>query len=79
VSPLLSKIAVDPKLCAGKPCIRGTRILVSVLLDALEEGLTPNEVAVQYPPLTTEDVRAAIAYAAKVIREEETTELRASG
>ena len=53
--------------------------MVSVILDALEEGLTPEEIVVQYPPLTIEDVRAAIAYAAKVIREEETTELRASG
>jgi uncharacterized protein (DUF433 family) len=52
--------------------------MVSVLLDALEEGLTPEQVAAQYPPLTVDDVRAAIAYAAQVIREEETTELRAS-
>jgi uncharacterized protein (DUF433 family) len=79
VSPLLSRIEVNSKLCAGKPCIRGTRILVSVILDALGEGLTPEAVVVQHPPLTTEDVRAAIAYAAKVIREEETTVLRVSG
>ena len=62
MSSLLSRIEVDPKRCAGKPCIRGTRILVSVILDALEEGLSPEEVVAQYPPLTTEDVRAAIAH-----------------
>ena len=78
MNPLLSRIEVHPQRCAGQPCIRATRIMVSVILDALEEGLTPEEVAAQYPPLRMQDVRAAIAYAAQVIRDEETIELRVS-
>ncbi len=41
---LLARITVDPKICGGKPCIRGTRIYISIILDALAEGLTPEEI-----------------------------------
>lgn len=61
---LLDRIVIDPKICHGKPCIRGTRIMVTVILDNLAEGMTPEEIVAEYPPLTIEDVRAAIAYAA---------------
>jgi len=65
------RIVVDPKICHGKPCIKGTRIMVSVILDNLAEGLTPEEIVEEYPPLTLDDVKAAIAYAAELVREEE--------
>jgi uncharacterized protein (DUF433 family) len=70
------RIATNPNICHGKPCIRGTRILVSVVLDNLAEGLTAEEIIKEYPPLTVEDVRAAMAYAAALAREEELVPLR---
>ena len=69
-------IASDPQICHGKPCVRGTRIMVSVILDNLAEGLSPDEIVAEYPPLTLDDVRAAIAYAATLTREEELVPLR---
>ncbi len=75
---LLSRIKADPKVCHGKPCIRGTRIMVSVILDNLAEGLTPEQIIRDYPPLKLDDVRAAIAYAAELANEEEMLPLRAA-
>lgn len=69
-------VTVDPQICHGKPCIRGTRIMVSVILDNLAEGLTPQEIIDEYPPLRLEDIRGAIAYAAALMREEEMVPLR---
>lgn len=69
-------VTVDPLVCHGKPCIRGTRIMVSVILDNLAEGMTPQEIIDEYPPLRLEDVRGAIAYAATLTREEELVPLR---
>ncbi len=66
---LLKRIPVDPQVCFGKPCIRGTRIWVSLILDNLAEGVTPEELMRSYPQLTLEDIRAAIAYAAETTRE----------
>lgn len=62
-------ITVDPNVCHGKACITGTRIMVSVILDNLAAGLTPDEIARSYPPLTREAVQAAITYAAELARE----------
>lgn len=73
---LLNRISVDPKVCHGKPCIRGTRIMVSVILDNLAEGATPEEIVRDYPPLESEDAKAAIAYAAELVNEEEMLPLR---
>ena len=70
------RIVTNPQVCHGKPCLRGTRIMVSVLLDNLAEGLTPEEIVRDYPPLTVEDVRAALAYAAVLAGEEERVPLR---
>lgn len=61
-------ISTAAEVCHGKPCIRGTRVLVSVVLDNLAEGLTAEEIVLEYPPLTVEDVRAAVAYAAALVR-----------
>jgi uncharacterized protein (DUF433 family) len=70
------RISVDPNVCHGKACIRGTRVLVSVVLDNLAEGVAADEIVREYPPLTPEDVRAAVAYAAALAREEELVPLR---
>lgn len=58
------RISVDPKVCFGKPCIRGTRIWVSLILDFLASGESFADILEQYPQLTEEDIRAAIAYGA---------------
>ena len=70
------RIVSLPQVCHGKSCIRGTRVLVSVVLDNLAAGLSPEEIATEYPPLTTEDVQAAMHYAADLAREEELVPLR---
>lgn len=62
-------IVVDPKVCHGKACIKGTRIMVSVVLDNLASGLTPDEIAKSYPSVSVEAVHAAIVYAAELVKE----------
>ena len=62
-------IIVDPAVCHGKACIKGTRIMVSVVLDNLAAGLSPEEIIRSYASLNEQDVRAAIAYAAELGRE----------
>jgi uncharacterized protein (DUF433 family) len=69
VHPLLERISIDPRICGGKPCIKGTRIWVSIILDFLADDMTEAELLDQYPGLTHEDVLAAIAYGAEVTRE----------
>ena len=69
MNPLLERISVDPNVCFGKPCIRGTRIWVSLILDLLAGGMTVKEILEEYPQLTEEDIRAAIAYGAEMSRE----------
>lgn len=66
---LQNRIVAKPEICGGLPCIKGTRIYVAVILDALAEGLSTEEVLEHYPSLTKEDIRAAIAYAAELARE----------
>ena len=56
-------IIVDPAVCHGRACIKGTRIMVSVVLDNLAAGLTPDEIIGSYPSLDHKAVQAAIAYA----------------
>lgn len=69
MNPLLERITIDPKVCFGKPCIRGTRIWVSLLSDFLAGGMTPDEILEEYPQLVLEDIRAALAYGAEMSRE----------
>lgn len=66
---LLRRITSNPKICGGKPCIRGTRIELSVILDALAEGLRPEEIIDHYPVLKFDDIRGAAAYAAELAKE----------
>lgn len=66
---LLNRISVDPQVCGGKPCVRGTRIWVSLLLDFLASGSSMEEILGEYPQLTRDDLLAAIAYGAEMSRE----------
>jgi uncharacterized protein (DUF433 family) len=66
---LLKRISVDPSVCFGKPCIRGTRIWVSLIVDNLAAGTPEEEILAAYPQLTIEDIRAALSYAAEMTRE----------
>jgi uncharacterized protein (DUF433 family) len=66
---LLGRITADPKVCGGRPCIRGTRIYVSIILDAMAEGLTPEQIIDHYPSLKIDDIRGAVAYGAELARE----------
>jgi uncharacterized protein (DUF433 family) len=59
---LLARVTVDPKVCTGKPCIRGARIYISIILDGLAEELTPEEIIDHYPSLAIEDIRGAVAF-----------------
>jgi uncharacterized protein (DUF433 family) len=61
---LLSRISIDPKICFGKPCIKGHRIWVSLILDFLASGMTMTEIIEEYPQLQIEDILACIAYGA---------------
>ena len=63
------RISSDPNVCHGTSCIRGTRIFVSVVLDNLAAGRSPGEIVADYPRLTSDDVHAAIAYAAELAHE----------
>lgn len=69
MNDLLKRISVNPQICGGKPCIRGTRIWVSLLLDFLASGSSMEEILAEYPQLTREDLLAAIAYGAEMSRE----------
>ncbi len=62
MNPLLERISIDPNVCFGKPCIRGTRIWVSLILDFLANGMIIEKVIAEYSQLTEEDVRAVIAF-----------------
>ncbi len=65
------RISIDPNVCHGKPRIKGTRIMVSIILDYLTAGESEAEILRQYPVLKSQDLRAALAYAASLAREEE--------
>jgi uncharacterized protein (DUF433 family) len=62
-------ITVDPKVCHGKACIKGTRVMASVILDNLAAGISREEILRSYPSLTGDDIQAVIAYAAELARE----------
>ncbi len=69
MTKLLDRISIKPAVCGGKPCIKGTRIWVSLILDLLAEGMSESEVRAEYPVLTHEDILAAIAYGAEAARD----------
>jgi uncharacterized protein (DUF433 family) len=69
MDPRLERISIDPDVCFGKPCIRGTRVWVSLVLDLLASGMTPRAILNEYPQLVPEDIQAALAYGAEMTRE----------
>lgn len=64
-----NRISIDPNVCHGKPCIKGTRIWVSLIVDNLAAGSSEGEILEAYPSLTRDDIKAALAYAAEMARE----------
>lgn len=68
---LLRRIAVDPKVMAGKAVIRGTRIPVDMIVRMVAQGIPEQDVLREYPRLTAEDIRAALTYAADVVAHED--------
>jgi uncharacterized protein (DUF433 family) len=66
---LLQRITIDPKVCFGKPCIRGHRIWVFLVLDFLAQGATNAEILQDYPQLEEADIMACLAYGAEMARE----------
>jgi uncharacterized protein (DUF433 family) len=66
---LLQRITIDPKVCFGRPCIRGHRIWVSLVLDLLAQGASSAEILQDYPQLEEADIMACLAYGAEMARE----------
>ena len=65
-SELLERISTNPSICHGKPCIRGLRYPVAVILDLLSAGMTSEEILADYDDLEPEDILAVLAYAARL-------------
>jgi uncharacterized protein (DUF433 family) len=63
------RISINPAVCHGKACIRGTRVMVSLILDNLAASVHPDEILASYPTLTDADIQAALSYAAELARE----------
>lgn len=68
---MLDRITVDPKICHGQACVKGTRVPVFVVLEALASGMAIERIIEDYPPLVEEDIRACVYYASIITREEE--------
>ncbi len=64
------RVVIDPEVHHGNPCIKGTRIPVSIIVGSIADGMTIEQVCAGYPQLSREDILAALAYAAKVLRQE---------
>jgi len=63
------RISINPQVCHGKACIRGTRVMISVILDNLAAGVPREELLQSYPSLKESDIQAALSYAAELARE----------
>jgi uncharacterized protein (DUF433 family) len=64
-----NRIVVDPMICHGRACIKGTRVMVSVIMDNLVSGVSREDIVKSYPSVTYEDIDAALAYAAELVKE----------
>ncbi len=73
---LIDRIVVDPKILTGKPIIRGTRISVELVIELLAAGWSHEQILASYPHLTEEDIRACLAYATELLREEKVYPLK---
>ena len=71
------RISLNPRVCHGRACIKGTRVMVSVVLANLADGMTTEEIIRSYPSLKPEDIPAALAYAAEVVGNERVASLPA--
>lgn len=69
MNPILNRIEVYPNICFGKPCIKGTRIWVSLILDLLASGYSIERILEEYLFISEDDIRACIAYGAEMTRE----------
>lgn len=69
--PFWQRIHIDPKVMAGKPVIRGTRIPVELIVRMLAQGIPEGDILQEYPRLQPEDIRAALAYAAHILSNED--------
>ncbi len=67
----MERIVVDPRIMAGKPVVKGTRIPVDAILQRLAEGMTVDEVLQDYPNITRDDIKAALEYGANIVRGED--------
>lgn len=66
----LELVSIDPRVCHGQPCVKGTRIMATVILDALAAGVEAAEILRNYPTLSTDGIRAAVAYGAWLAKQE---------
>jgi uncharacterized protein (DUF433 family) len=71
------RIVLDPKVLAGKPVVRGTRLAVEFIIDLLAQGWTEEDVLRNYPGLQHDDIRACLSYASEVLRAEKVYPLQA--
>jgi uncharacterized protein (DUF433 family) len=65
-----SRISADPRICHGKVCIKGTRVMISVILDCLAENMTEDEILAEFPSLKKGDIQVALQYSASLARGE---------
>lgn len=65
----MTRISIDPAVHHGEPCIKGTRIPISLIVGSIADGDRPEDLVAAYPSLTLEDVQAALSYAAEAVRE----------
>lgn len=75
IDQLLKRIASNPKVTVGKPVIRGTRVPVELIVKMLAQGITEEKILQEYPRLQPEDIKAALAYASTILRNEEIVSL----
>lgn len=75
---LLEPVTINPRIMAGKPVIRGTRVPVELLVRMVAQGISEEEIMKEYPRLAREDIRAALTYAAMVVGEEDVFPLTVS-
>jgi len=73
------RVSLSPKVMAGKPVIRGTRIPVELIVRMLGQGISEDEILREYPRLQPDDIRAALTYAAEILAEEEVFTLQPAG
>ncbi|MFX1512845.1 MAG: DUF433 domain-containing protein [Promethearchaeota archaeon] len=65
------RISINPEICHGKPCIKGTRIPVYLIIEMIEHGLTFKEIIEEYPHIKEVDIKACLRFARKLIEKEE--------